>query len=158
MSVKTEIQNKLKSEVSGVSKRLNRPIKELAPADEVEAIIYRDCQILVERIRTNLSGIVKSQRMVKSIEAFKGKANYSVTIGPNYNYYNYFVLRFIEFGTAERFRRFSKRGSNKKTAKNVSAGVIPARPFMRPAYESLKDQLFKNIQKNIIKSIELKLR
>ena len=155
MSVKQEIESKLKKEVEGVSKKLQMPIDKLAPADQVEEVIFHHAQTLVDRIKINLASVVQSPSMINSIKAFKGKANYSVTVGPDYDYYNAFVLHFIEIGTAERFRRHSKKGRGGKT---VSSGIIPARPFMRPAYESMKAELFSKIQKSIIQMIEAKLR
>ena len=154
MSIKTQIQGKIKNEVALFAKKVNRPIKDLAPASEVETIMYNESQALVDKIKANLSGIVNSPQMVQSIKAFKGKANYSITIGADYRYYNAFMLRFFEYGTVQRYRR-AKKGKGGKT---VYSGMIPARPFMRPAYETMKTDLFNKIQKGIIKSIELKLK
>jgi hypothetical protein len=155
---KAAIKSKIDASVKKTLAPLMQPVDKLAPVDVVENILYGHSQIMLSKAKANLSSVVNSAEMVNSLNVFKGKANYSVTIGSDFDYYKAYMLKWFEYGTKDRYRRATKKGGGSRKGGNVYTGKIVSRPFMRPAFEQTKAQVFEKIQKSIINLIEVNIK
>lgn len=68
-----------------------------------------------------------------------------------------FHWRFVEYGTGPRFRRRRAKG---KVVKKLggATGVMPARPFLRPAFEAKKKAAVKKVQEALAATIKRRMR
>lgn len=154
---KAAIKSKIDASIKKTLEPFMQPIDKLAPVATVESILSGHAQPMLSRAKANLSSVVNSSEMVNSLNIFKGKANYSVTIGADFDYYKAYMLRWFEYGTKDRYRRTSKKGGSRKSG-NVFTGRIVSKPFLRPAFEQTKKEVFANVQKSIINLIETNVK
>ena len=141
MGIATNIKNTMKKNVFKATKPLRQDVEKFAPVEVVENILAESAQPMANAAKGFLAQHIKSSSMLNAIKIFKGKANYSVTLGVNYDYYNWFVFRFIEYGTI------------RATSPNKKGGVrvtIDRTPFLRPAFEAYNKDTFSRIQKSVI--------
>lgn len=68
-----------------------------------------------------------------------------------------FWWRFVEYGTGPRFRRRRRQG---KVVKKLGAptGTMPARPFIRPAYEAKKNEAVQKVRMVLARHIQKRLK
>lgn len=149
MSTSTEIKSKISRSIKKTIAPLQQDVKKIANPDTVDSILAASSIPMAMAAKSNIAKYVKSAEMIEAIKVFKGKPNYSVTIGVDYSYYNYFVMRFIEYGTV-RVNTPNRKGGIRIT--------IDRTPFLRPAFEAYRKSVFENIQKNVIKHIEANLK
>jgi hypothetical protein len=160
MSVLNSIRSEIKASMEKDMRKINAAIKsreKLLPSAKADDILAEAGEVMLKSIRNNLSslGLGKYSNMIK---IFKGKANYSVTIGIDYKNSEAYKLRWFEYGTVQRFRRNKKTAKTTKKSGSISTGNMIATPFMRPGFELTQKEVYKRAQINMIKYIEENLK
>lgn len=136
--------------------------------EELNKLLRKSAMIFVNAAQNKLQsgGHVLSGNLVDSIgiiERKKGRKLSRVIVGPRY--YGGFkgqIAHIVEYGsylTGERFRSIgnnhglTNRKLKQRLLKQASTGVMPAAPFMRPAFDEHKDEVMKQITDDIEKLI-----
>ncbi len=124
--------------IDGLTETINKlKAENFMPDREIEKIVERAAQPLVERIKSNYlaRGHKKTGALINSIEAFKRKRKgkndpyYTYYVGPRYTggkslfSYGGNAAHLLEYGTAERYRANVKAGGVGKTLKGKSTGL-----------------------------------
>lgn len=136
--------------------------------EELNKMLRRAAMVFVQAAQNKLisGGHVLSGNLVDSIgiiERKKGRKLNRVSVGPRY--YGGFkgqIAHIVEFGSymsGERFRSIgnkhglTNRKLKQRLLKQASTGVMPASPFMRPAFDENKDQVMKQLTDDITELI-----
>jgi hypothetical protein len=148
--------------IDGLTETINKlKAENFMPDREIEKIVERAAQPLVERIKSNYlaRGHKKTGALINSIEAFKRKRKgkndpyYTYYVGPRYTggkslfSYGGNAAHLLEYGTAERYRANVKAGGvgKKQGLKSVygaklSTGKVdkPTIGVIRQSYDEYK--------------------
>ncbi len=153
---KSEIKQEIEKGMSPYMDALKSANTLIQPTQAQDAL-SKAAQPVPNQIKANLLKVVdKSENLANSFKIYRGKKNtavYKIYIGPDYSKGGGGQLaHLIEYGTVQRERRSISEDGRVKI---VSTGMMPARPFMRPAWEQLKDKVTHDAQllcKNIIEN------
>lgn len=143
-------------------------LSNLITREELDAILRKAAVVFVEAAQNKLisGGHVLSGDLVDSvgiIERKKGRKLSRVIVGPRYyGGYKGQIAHIVEYGSyisGERFRSIANKAglTNRKIKqrllKQASTGVMPAAPFMRPAFDENKQKVMDFVTKEITKLI-----
>jgi len=153
-----QIKQQMESEIAPFLRTLGQADSLITKTEAVD-ILQKGASPLLIQLKQNAS--VLSETLANSIRVFAGKKGYKVYLGPDYRRS---VLagvgggqlgHLFEYGTVERTRRSISEGGKVKI---VSTGIMPARPWMRPAWDAKKDEAFSISEKLVINLMEKKLK
>lgn len=154
---KNQLQNQIKNGLKSETRVLGST-DILLPQVAAQNALVVAAQPVPPQIKSNLLKVVeKSERLLNSFKIYRGKRNpYKVYIGPDYRRDGGGQLaHIIEYGTVQRERRSI---SADDTVKIVSTGMVAARPFMRPAWEQVREKVIKTAEKSAKAIIESALK
>lgn len=150
----SEIKNNLEKDLAPFLKLLGTE-KSLITKEESISVLKKGSDTLLSDLKTNAT--LLSTTLGNSIKVYAAKKGYKIHLGPDYrkNIGGGQLGHLFEYGTAQRERRsISEDGKVTK----VSTGMMAARPWMRPAWESNKKEATESCEKGFIKLMENKLK
>jgi hypothetical protein len=150
----SDIKNSLQNEIAPFLKLLGTE-KSLITKEESISILKAGSESLLSDLKTNAT--LLSNTLGASIKVYAAKKGYKIYLGPDYrkSVGGGQLGHLFEYGTAQRERR-SISEDGKVTI--VSTGMMPARPWMRPAWDANKSETSKECETGFIKLMENKLK
>jgi hypothetical protein len=142
MATKAEIQRQLKSDIAEINRKLLKIQGRIVDKNQARAAQKKAAAPLIDEMYRRSP----SKGLADSIEIFEPSRGKNTFVGPNYKKGGQLAYIF-EYGTVDRY---------KKTGQHT--GIMDKKPFIKPAYNATRIQVFSNLKNEYEKLLSQAIR